>query len=138
MLLPRNVQDLRRLRPVPALLPTHQLLQENGHQNEVGQCQKYGLSWAGGDWRLIQSHNCNVNIWNSATFTKFPGLQDSLTGLLSCPAASHPKPSQAIGAGSCGISETAAIGCTEEFAELTMTLTIVLKWDGTLTRLVNT
>ena len=83
MLLPRNVQDIRRLRPFPSLLPTHQLLQENGHQNEVGQCQKYGLSWAGGDWRLIQSHNCNVNIWNSATFTKFPGLQDSLTGLLS-------------------------------------------------------
>ena len=48
MLLPRNVQDLRRLRPFPSLLPTHQLLQENGHQNEVGQCQKYGLSWAEG------------------------------------------------------------------------------------------
>ena len=49
MPLPRNVQDLRRLRPVPALLPTQQLLQENGHQNEVGQCQKYGLSWAEGE-----------------------------------------------------------------------------------------
>ena len=87
MLLPRNVQDLRRLRPVPALLPTHQLLQENGHQNEVGQCQKYGLSGAGGDWRLIFSRTtatiCSVNMWNSATFPKFPGLQDSLTGLLS-------------------------------------------------------
>lgn len=87
MLLPRNVQDLRRLRPVPALLPTHQLLQENGHQNEVGQCQKYGLSWAEGglasDSVAQLQRSATSTYWNSATFPKFPGLQDSLTGLLS-------------------------------------------------------
>ena len=57
MLSPRNVQDLRRLRPVPSLLPTHQLPQENGHQNEVGQCQKYGLSWAEGELDELASNS---------------------------------------------------------------------------------
>ena len=86
MLLPRNVQDLRRLRPVPSLLPTHQLLQENGHQNEVGQCQKYGLSWAEGELAsdsVAQLQRQHMELCKSATFPKFPGLQDSLTGLLS-------------------------------------------------------
>ena len=74
-MLPRSVQDLRRLRPLPALLAAQQLLQENDHQNEVGQCQAYGLS-LGGSWRQRQSHLelCDISL---------PGLQDSLTGLLS-------------------------------------------------------
>ena len=78
MLLPRNVQDLRRLRPFPALLPTHQLLQENGHQNEVGQCQKYGLSWAEGEL----ASDSGAQLQQSATSTygtlqHFPNSQAS-------------------------------------------------------------
>ena len=113
MLLPRNVQDLRRLRPVPSLLPTHQLLQENGHQNEVGQCQKYGLSWAEGELASDSVAQLQRQHMELCNISQIP--RPHRTPLL-CPAASHPKPSQAIGAGSCRISETAAIGCTEEFA----------------------
>ena len=84
-----------------------------------------------GNWRLIQSHNCNVNIYNSATFTKFPGLQDSLTGLLSSvQQQAIQNQVRQLGPDPAGFPKLRQFFCTEEFSELTMTLTIVLKWDS--------